>query len=47
MSIYPLFIKLILCHTEKMPDGNIFIYHSFRIIENIFAIEKVCSLNEF
>lgn len=30
-----------------MPDGNIFIYHSFRILENIFAIEKVCSLNEF
>ena len=30
-----------------MPNGNIFIYHSFRILENIFAIEKVCSLNEF
>lgn len=28
-----------------MPNGNIFIYHSFRILENIFAIEKVCSSN--
>ena len=45
MSIYLSLYKI--CHTEKMPNGNIFIYHSFRILENIFAIEKVCSLNEF
>lgn len=47
MSIYLSFYKINPLSYRKMPDGNIFIYHSFRIIENIFAIEKVCSLNEF
>lgn len=47
MSIYLSFYKINPLSYRKNADGNIFIYHSFRIIENIFAIEKVCSLNEF